>query len=111
MACPPHSDCDVRMRMFNADGSEGEMCGNGLRCLAKFVVDAGLVRSNPVKVETGAGILTVDVIRGTENQEVTSVRVDMGRPRLLMGKIPAVVPELRSEDKVIGYKGVTFECL
>jgi diaminopimelate epimerase len=52
----PSQKADVRMRMFNADGSEGEMCGNGIRCLAKYVFDRGIAKSNPLKVETGRGV-------------------------------------------------------
>src|SRR5205823_1334279 len=55
----PSERADVRMRMFNADGSESEMCGNGVRCVAKFAFDHGLTRNNPLKVETGRGVLTL----------------------------------------------------
>ena len=75
--CP--SDCaDVRMRMFNADGSEGEMCGNGVRCVGKFVYDKGLVQKNPLTVETLGGIKILDL--KVENGFVTAVTVDMGEP-------------------------------
>src|SRR3979411_2994929 len=57
----PSQRADLRMRMFNADGSEGEMCGNGIRCLAKYAYDHGLSKSNPMKVETGRGVLTLDL--------------------------------------------------
>src|SRR5215469_5144901 len=53
----PSERGDVRMRMFNADGSESEMCGNGIRCVAKYAYDHGLTASNPLEVETGCGIL------------------------------------------------------
>src|SRR5499425_1533630 len=56
---PTDRSADVRMRMFNADGSESEMCGNGVRCVAKFAYDHGLTKSNPVRVETGRGVLTL----------------------------------------------------
>src|SRR5947207_1676699 len=55
----PSEKADVRMVMFNADGSEAEMCGNGVRCVAKYAFDHGLARSNPMTVETGNGILTL----------------------------------------------------
>src|SRR3954452_4804992 len=54
-------NADVRMRMFNIDGSEGEMCGNGIRCVAKYSFDHGLTKSNPMRVETGRGVLTLDL--------------------------------------------------
>ena len=55
----PSGKADVRMRMFNADGSEAEMCGNGVRCVAKYAFDHGLTRNNPMTVETGRGVLTL----------------------------------------------------
>jgi diaminopimelate epimerase len=55
----PSKVADVRMRMFNADGSESEMCGNGVRCVAKYAFDHGLSKSNPIKIETGRGVLSI----------------------------------------------------
>ena len=71
---------DVRMRMWNADGSESEMCGNGIRCFAKFVVDNHLVSktSRSIHVETGAGILPVTLIE--KNGEIIRASVEMGVP-------------------------------
>ena len=66
------------MRIFNADGSEDEMCGNGLRCLVKFVVDLGLARENPLRVETGAGTLVAQWESSEKSEGVAKVRVDMG---------------------------------
>src|SRR5437868_7945681 len=61
----PSERADVRMRMFNADGSEAELCGNGVRCVAKYSYDHGLTRNNPMKVETGRGVLTLQLeVRG-----------------------------------------------
>ena len=57
----PSERADVRMRMFNADGSESEMCGNGIRCLAKYAYDHGLTQRNPLRVETGRGVLTLQL--------------------------------------------------
>src|SRR4051794_24256042 len=84
----PSDKADVRMRMFNVDGSEGEMCGNGVRCVAKYAFDHGLTKSNPMKVETGRGVLTLDlkVDRGSNNVEL--VTVNMGEPILDFAKIP-----------------------
>jgi diaminopimelate epimerase len=82
----PSDKADARMRMFNADGSEAEMCGNGIRCVAKYVYDHGLVRKPTLSVETGRGVLTLDleVAGGTVRQ----VRVDMGEPILEAVRIP-----------------------
>ncbi|HHW15256.1 MAG TPA: diaminopimelate epimerase [Firmicutes bacterium] len=91
---PPETpDGDVRMRMFNADGSESEMCGNGVRCVAKYAVDHGLVSSESpvVRVETLAGLKTIDVVRGADGK-VEAARVDMGVPRLRRGEIPMSGP-------------------
>ena len=82
----PSERADVRMRMFNADGSEGEMCGNGIRCLARFADDLGLVEGDRLRVETLAGVLDLELRRS--GGVVTAVRVDMGRPRLKRSEIP-----------------------
>jgi diaminopimelate epimerase len=86
----PSDQADVRMRIFNADGSEGEMCGNGIRCVAKYAFDHGLTKSNPMRVETGRGVLTLDMV--TDNGKVQQVTVNMGEPRLQLEQIP-VDPE------------------
>src|SRR5437763_9427845 len=57
----PSERADARMRMFNADGSESEMCGNGIRCVAKFVFDHGIASKSPLTIETGRGVLTLDL--------------------------------------------------
>lgn len=79
---------EVRMRMFNADGSEGQMCGNGIRCVAKLVVDRAHVNSTDgdIRIETASGVLTVQA-RQDENGE-TLVMVDMGAPILELSAIP-----------------------
>ncbi len=83
----PSQVADLRMRMFNADGSEAEMCGNGVRCVAKYAYDHGLVAEREITVETGAGILTLQLFPNALNR-VEKVRVNMGRPRLTRGEIP-----------------------
>ncbi|MGE3181464.1 MAG: diaminopimelate epimerase [Phycisphaerae bacterium] len=83
---PTSKDAHARMRMFNADGSESEMCGNGIRCVGKFVYDHGIAKENPLRIETGAGLLTLDL--EIEDSRVARVRVDMGAPRLAAGEIP-----------------------
>jgi diaminopimelate epimerase len=86
----PSERADARMRMFNADGSEAEMCGNGIRCLAKYVYDHGLARKPNLTVETGRGILSLDL--EIEGGKVQQVRVDMGEPILQAGRIPTTLP-------------------
>jgi diaminopimelate epimerase len=83
----PSQVADVRMRMFNADGSEAEMCGNGVRCVAKYAYDHGLVDGRQITIETGAGILPLQLFTNERNR-VEKVRVNMGRPRLTRGEIP-----------------------
>src|ERR1043165_2139254 len=71
----PSDKADVRMQMFNADGSEAEMCGNGIRCVAKYAFDNGLSKSNPMRVETGRGVLTLDL--AIDRGKVQLVTVNM----------------------------------
>jgi diaminopimelate epimerase len=82
----PSTVADARMRMFNADGSEAEMCGNGLRCVTKYVYDHGICRKPTLNIETGAGVLAVSV--QAQNGHVDRVRVDMGKPVLEPNRIP-----------------------
>jgi diaminopimelate epimerase len=77
---------DVKMRIFNADGSEAEMCGNGIRCLAKFCYDNGIARKNEIGVETLAGMKKVWL--SVENDIVKAVKVDMGVPLWIRNQIP-----------------------
>ena len=83
----PSDKADVRMRMFNIDGSEGEMCGNGVRCVAKYAYDHGLTRSNPMRVETGRGVLSLALEIGDAGK-VEQVTVNMGEPILEPAQIP-----------------------
>lgn len=82
---------DYRMRMFNADGSEAEMCGNGIRCVGKFVYDKGFTNKNVITIETLAGIK--ELILNIEDDVVDTVRVDMGEPVFEASKIPVVSDE------------------
>ena len=86
----PSERADARMRMFNADGSESEMCGNGVRCVAKYIHDHGIATKPRVTVETGRGVLTLDV--EAVGGKAERVRVDMGTPILLGNEIPTKLP-------------------
>ena len=88
----PSDKADLRMRMFNADGSEGEMCGNGIRCLVSFAFDNGIVAAekSPVRVETMAGVLDVTPLRD-DRQRMSGARVLMGEPRLSPSDIPVAI--------------------
>ncbi len=86
----PSKTADVSMRIFNADGSEAEMCGNGIRCVAKYAREHGLAKSDKVSVETNAGVKSVLVI--LEGGKVVRARVNMGVPRLLRREIPMTGP-------------------
>ncbi|MBR5826392.1 MAG: carbamoyl-phosphate synthase large subunit [Clostridia bacterium] len=88
---------DIRMRIYNRDGSEGKMAGNAIRCVAKMVYDKGIVRKEEMTVETGAGVKNVKVY--TSNGRVVSVEVDMGKPTFN----PADLPCTLDEDMVIDY--------
>jgi diaminopimelate epimerase len=83
----PSTQADVKMRMFNADGSEAEMCGNGIRCVAKYAYDHGLVKTLQIRVETGNGILPLQLFTN-EFGRVDRVQVNMGAPKLMRHEIP-----------------------
>jgi len=80
------------MRMFNADGSEAEMCGNGIRCVAKYACDHDRARVNPMRVETAAGIKTVE-LAFDDSGLVAAVTVDMGEPALEPEAVPVKIPQ------------------
>lgn len=82
----PSKTADFEMEMYNADGSRGEMCGNGIRCVAKYVYDYGLTDKTSISIETLAGIKYLDL--AVEDGKVKLVKVDMGKPEFLPEKIP-----------------------
>ncbi len=85
----PSKQADAQMRMFNADGSESEMCGNGIRCVAKYVYDHGIATREQLRIETGAGILSLQV--HAKNGLADQITVDMGEPRLEASLIPTTL--------------------
>ena len=87
----PSEVADARMRMFNADGSESEMCGNAIRCVAKYVSDRGIARKPELKIETGRGVLTMQLFTGRDGK-VEQVTVNMGAPILESARIPTTLP-------------------
>lgn len=91
----PSELADFRMRIYNADGSEAEMCGNGIRCVAKYVYDHKLTDKTTISVETGAGVKELTLF--AENDKVQQVRVDMGEPILE----PFHIPVLATKNPVI----------
>ena len=104
---------DFKMRMFNSDGSEAEMCGNGIRCVGKFVYDKGLTDKKTLTIETLAGIKTLKL--NTKEGKVETVKVDMGEPILDPEKIPVISDEkpvknllLKAEDKEFKFTCVSM---
>ena len=88
VAIMPSDVADFRMRMFNADGSEGEMCGNASRCIAKFVYDKGLTNKSTITLETLAGIKILQISKLNTDGTVREVTVDMGKPSFTPQDVP-----------------------
>lgn len=102
----PSDKADAKMRMFNADGSESEMCGNGIRCVAKYVYDKGISKNNPLKIETLRGILEAKLF--IENDEVDKVEINMSSPILEGLKIPTTIDKNPIIDEPITFNGKTY---
>lgn len=98
----PSETCDFRMRMFNADGSESEMCGNASRCIGKYVYDKGLTGKTSVTLETLAGVKVLNLVLGTDNK-VETVTVDMGEPILAAAQIPTTFEGEAVVDKTVKF--------
>jgi diaminopimelate epimerase len=98
----PSKSADCRMRMFNSDGSEAEMCGNGIRCLAKYAFDHALTKSNPLRVQTPRGVLTLDLHLFAG--KVDRVTVNMGAPVLLLPEIPVDASKLITTPRHAEYR-------
>ncbi len=102
----PSTCADFRMRMFNADGSEAQMCGNGIRCLAKYAYDHGLTQHTTIQVETLAGVLALQLF--PSGGVVEKVRVKMGEPRLERAQIPMQGPAGRVLQEALVVNDTTF---
>ena len=94
----PSNVADAKMRMFNLDGSEGKMCGNGIRCVGKYLFDNKIVQSDEIKIETLSGIKTVKVLEN--NGKAERLTVNMGKPELVANRIPVNL----NMDKVVNHK-------
>ena len=97
LLCPPRDpqNAEARMLMFNADGSESEMCGNGLRCVAKLAYDHGHIPDDRMRFETGAGILSVKLL--LEGKACHGAQVVMGKPRLNPAEVPVQATAIESK--------------
>lgn len=102
---------DFKMQMFNSDGTEAEMCGNGIRCVGKFVYDKGLTNKETITIETLAGIKTL--VMTTENGKMKLARVDMGEPILEPEKIPVIAKEtpVKNLKLTVEDKEFIFTCV
>lgn len=87
---------DSKMRIFNADGSEAEMCGNGIRCLTKYLYEKEIVKKEKMRIETLSGIKNVDLI--VENKTVIGIKVDMGNPIFEYNRIPVIFPNIVKKE-------------
>lgn len=102
----PSKVADFEMEMYNADGSRGEMCGNGIRCVAKYVYDYGLTDKTSISVETLGGIKYLDLT--VKDGKVALVKVDMGKPELKPERIPIVSDEERVVNETIIVGGMEY---
>lgn len=103
----PSSKADFRMQMFNADGSEAEMCGNAARCIGKYVYEKGMTDKTELTLETLAGIKTLQLFLDERNN-VVSVTVDMGKPVLEAEKIPTTLPGKQIVNFPVSFDGINY---
>ena len=102
----PSDTCDFRMKMYNSDGSEAEMCGNASRCIGKYVYDKKLTNKKTIILETKAGVKTLELI--VKNDEVSAVKVDMGEPCFESHRIPVAIEKSIVKDYPIEIEGNTY---
>ena len=103
----PSDIADCEMDMYNADGSQGAMCGNGIRCVAKYAYDYGIVDKKEITVATKSGIKTLQLTVGDDNK-VQLVRVNMGKPELIAANIPVIADTEKVIDAPIMVDGVEY---
>jgi len=102
----PSEQANARMQMFNADGSEAEMCGNGLRCVAKYVYDHGICQREKLSIETGAGVLSAWI--ETQGSKASRVRIDLGQPVVTASEIPTSLAKDSCIDVPLEVAGITL---
>ena len=99
---------DVRMRIINSDGSEAEMCGNGVRCFAKYVYDSGIIEKKQFTVETPAGIMEPEITVGADNK-AELITINMGRPSFNRSEIPMEGTDGRVLNEDLGVDGENWK--
>jgi len=104
----PSRVADFRMRMFNADGSEAEMCGNAIRCVGKYLYDYGLTAKTSLTIETLAGVKELELVVNPDRNQVKLVRVDMGEPVLEPRRIPVAAEGQALVDVPVPLEGETY---
>ena len=102
----PSDVADFRMNMYNADGSEGKMCGNGIRCVAKYVYDYKMTDKTTITVETLSGIKTLKL--NVKDGKVKTVRVNMGTPCITAKTVPVICPDEQMINKSVSIDGTDF---
>lgn len=102
----PSKEADFEMEMYNADGTRSQMCGNGIRCVAKFVYDKGLTRQTHISIISGGAVKYLDLT--VEKDKVSRVRVNMGSPILEPAKIPVVAQGERAVDEPITVRDLEY---
>lgn len=105
----PSSVADAKMRMFNADGSEGLMCGNSIRCVGKYMYDQGIVDRLHITIETSSGVKNLELIYDKQKEEVIAAKVDMGPAEISPDKIPVNLSGAMVVARPVNLVGNTYE--
>ena len=103
---PPTDNGDIKFRIFNADGSEAEMCGNGIRCFSKYVYDNNIIKKDTINVETLGGLKIVEITKDKDNKDISSLfKVDMGLSTFKTKEIPMIAESEEFLDKTLLVNG------